>query len=201
MYKLKNNKGKCLFLWSLIIMGCFTAGYYDQVKDYLHRHLHDFVHYYRRGDLLDLPLYNGCDKVNKNGTRKLIGYDQGYQCIKPTNNLGKKPKINTKYKRREFTGQDTWHGPIEDICSKTKVNLFIIINLKGLNICLKHQCAMTITSELMLGNYNKQIYQKCKYYHCVIEIKNVFKENPFICNICFKLIQNKNKINPQIYII
>ena len=115
--------------------------------------------------------------------------------------IGKKPKINTKYKRREFTGQDTWHGPIEDVCSKTKVNLFIIINLKGLNICLKHQCAMTITSELMLGNYNKQIYQKCKYYHCVIEIKNFFKENPFICNICFKLIQNNNKTNPQIYII
>ena len=60
---------------------------------------------------------------------------------------------------------------------------------------------MTITSELMLGNYNKQIYQKCKYYHCVIEIKNFFKENPFICNICFKLIQNNNKTNPQIYII
>ena len=59
--------------------------------------------------------------------------------------IGKKPKINTKYKRREFTGQDTGHGPIEDICSKTKVTLFIIINLKSLNICLKHQCAMTIT--------------------------------------------------------
>ena len=44
--------------------------------------------------------------------------------------MEKKPKINTKYKRREFTGQDTWHGPIEDICSKTKVTLFIIINLK-----------------------------------------------------------------------
>ena len=54
--------------------------------------------------------------------------------------IGKKPKINTKYKRREFTGQDTGHGPIEDICSKTKVTLFIIINLKSLNICLKHHC-------------------------------------------------------------
>ena len=53
----------------------------------------------------------------------------------------------------------------------------------------------------MLGNYNKEIYQKCKYCHCVVEIKNSFKENPFIGNICFKLIQNDNKINPQIYII
>ena len=57
------------------------------------------------------------------------------------------------------------------------------------------------TSELMLGNYNKEIYQRCKYSHCVIEIKNGFKENPFICYICFKLIQNDNKINPEIYII
>ena len=44
--------------------------------------------------------------------------------------MEKKPKINTKYKRREFTGQDTGHGPTEDICSKTKVTLFIIINKK-----------------------------------------------------------------------
>ena len=59
--------------------------------------------------------------------------------------IGKKPKINTKYKKKEFTGQDIWHGPREDICLETRVTLFIIINLKSLNICLKHQCAMTIT--------------------------------------------------------
>ena len=59
-------------------MGCFTTGYYDQVRYYLHPHLHDFVHYYRQGDVFDLPLYHGCDKKNKNGTRKRISYDQGY---------------------------------------------------------------------------------------------------------------------------
>ena len=92
-------------------MGCFTAGYYAQVKDYLHRHLHDFVHYYRREDLLDLPLYHGCDKVNKNGTRKLIGYDQGYQCIKPTNNLywkKTKDKYKIQKKRVYWTRYMTW---------------------------------------------------------------------------------------------
>ena len=46
------------------MMGCFTAGYYDQIKDYLHPHLHHFVHYYKRGDLFNLPLYHGCDKKN-----------------------------------------------------------------------------------------------------------------------------------------
>ena len=65
---------------------------------------------------------------------------------------------------------------------------------EGLNIDLN-------TSELMLGNYNKEIYQKCKYCHCVIEIKKCLKENPFVFNVYFKLIQNDNEINPEIYII
>ena len=57
------------------------------------------------------------------------------------------------------------------------------------------------TTELMLGSYDKEVYQKCKYCHCVIEIKKSFKENAFICNMCFKLLQNQDKINPQIHII
>ena len=35
----------------------------------------------------------------------------------------------------------------------------------------------------------------------MIEIKKAFKENAFICNMCFKLLQNQDKINPQIHII
>ena len=57
------------------------------------------------------------------------------------------------------------------------------------------------TSELMLGNYDKKIYQKYKYCHCVIQIKKGFKENAFICNVCFKLLQYHDKSNPQIHII
>ena len=51
----------------------------------------------------------------------------------------------------------------------------------------------------MLGNYNKEIYQSCKYCHQVIEIKKGFNENPFICNICFKLLKKEDKVNPQTY--
>ena len=65
---------------------------------------------------------------------------------------------------------------------------------EGLNIDLN-------TSELMLGNYNKEFYQKCTYFHCVIEIEKAFKENALICNICYKLIQNASNTNPQIHII
>ena len=55
------------------------------------------------------------------------------------------------------------------------------------------------TSELMLDKY--EVYQKCQYCHQVIEINKGFKENALICNMCFKLLQNVNKINPQIHII
>ena len=57
------------------------------------------------------------------------------------------------------------------------------------------------TSELMLGKYDKEVYQKYQYCHQVIEIKKGFKENAFICNMCFKLLQNEDKINQKIYVI
>ena len=65
---------------------------------------------------------------------------------------------------------------------------------EGLNIDLN-------ISQLMLGNYSKEIYQKCTYCHCVIEIEKGFKQNAFICNICYKLIQNDNKGDPKIHIL
>ena len=48
-----------------------------------------------------------------------------------------------------FTEQDIWQEPTADICSKTKVIWFTIINLKSTNICLKRQCVATFI------NYNK----------------------------------------------
>ena len=65
---------------------------------------------------------------------------------------------------------------------------------EGLNTDLK-------SSELALGKYDKEVYQKCQYCHQVIKIKKGFKENAFICNMCFKLLQNKDKINPLIHVI
>ena len=62
-------------------------------------------------------------------------------------------------------------------------------------------CTDFDTSELILGKYDKEVYQRCKYCHCVIEIKKAFKEDASICNMYFKLLQNQDKINPQIHII
>ena len=45
------------------------------------------------------------------------------------------------------------------------------------------------------------IIRKCTHCHSVIEIKNDFKEDALICNICYKLIQNDNNSNPEIHII
>ena len=57
---------------------------------------------------------------------------------------------------------------------------------EGLNTDLK-------TSELMLGKYDKEVYQKCQYCHQIIKIKKGFKENAFICNMCVKLLLNEDK--------
>ena len=65
---------------------------------------------------------------------------------------------------------------------------------EGLNTDLK-------ASELMLGKCDKEFYQKCQYCHQVINIKKGFKENAFIWNMCFKLLLNEDKINPQIHVI
>ena len=60
-----------------------TVRYYEQVKDYLHPHLIDFINYYRDGDIISLPLYHGCNCLKRNGTRKEISYNLGYQFVSP----------------------------------------------------------------------------------------------------------------------
>ena len=53
------------------------------------------------------------------------------------------------------------------------------------------------TSQLLLDKYNKRIYESCQHCHCVTEIKKGFKEDPFVCNMWLKLLQNQDKINPK----
>ena len=80
-------------------MGCMTVRYYELVKYYLHPHLHNFMDHYRMGNYIDLPLYHGCNRLNKNGTRKEIQYNFGYQRMIPTNkHYWKKPKDKYRWK-------------------------------------------------------------------------------------------------------
>ena len=53
-------------------MGLLIDTYYEKVKDYLHPNINTFINHYKDGHLINLPIYHGCDKVNRNGTRKLI---------------------------------------------------------------------------------------------------------------------------------
>ena len=66
--------------------------------------------------------------------------------------------------------------------------------------CFIHYCRLSIceglntelcTSELMLGKYDKKVYQKCKFCYCVIEIKKVFKEEEEdVYQKCLELLKN-----------
>ena len=76
--------------------------------------------------------------------------------------------------------------------------------------CFIHYCRVSLseglntelsTSELMLGKYDKKVYQKCRYYHCVIEIKKAFTEKEDKCNKCLEFLRNEDRIYPQVYII
>ena len=47
----------------------------------------------------------------------------------------------------------------------------------------------------------RKCIKKCRYCHCVIEIKKAFKEKEDTCNTCLKLLRNEDKDNPHIYMI
>ena len=79
----------------------------------------------------------------------------------------------------------------------------------SLKKCFIHYCRVSVseglntqlfTRKLMLGNYDKKVYQKCRYCHCVIEIKKAFTEDGNTCNRWVELSKNEDKIDPQISI-
>ena len=131
-------------------MDLLTDKYYETVKDYLHPKIHSFVDYYRDGWIIDFPSYHGCDKVNKNETRKIITYEIGEQCITPTKKLCWKKNNNknkhgiTNRRRQYWTRYMTWTNQRflfknnGDFSLKIMATLFIIISLKSFNICQKH---------------------------------------------------------------
>ena len=117
-------------------MGSMTLRYYEQVKDYLHPHIHQFINYYRYGDIFDLPLYHGCNCLNRNGTRKEVEYSLGYQCVIPTYKRYWK-ETKDKYKRRHFYWTRYMTRTNCRHLFKKKLTLFSITNLKSTNIFLK----------------------------------------------------------------
>ena len=91
-------------------------------------------------------------------------------------------------------GQKRTYGNMP-LSKKYFIYYCLICIKEGLNTDLK-------TSELMLCKYDKELYRSCRHHRsCVIEIKKAFKKHEFICNMCFKPLQNQDRINPQIHII
>ena len=64
----------------------------------------------------------------------------------------------------------------------------------GLNIELS-------TSDLLLGKFNKEIFQSCTFCHCESEIKKAFTKNCYICDCCMTLFYNEDQDEPKIHII
>ena len=59
-------------------MTVMTVDYFERIRDYVHPNVKKFVNYYKDGNLIQLPLSHGCCNRNKNGTKKLINYTNGY---------------------------------------------------------------------------------------------------------------------------
>ena len=79
-------------------MPLFQYKYYEAVKDYLHPNIRSFINHYKCGNLIDLPAFQGCNKVNKNGIRKPILYEIGEHCVALTEKwYQRKPKA--KYRK------------------------------------------------------------------------------------------------------
>ena len=54
------------------------------MKDYFHPNVHDFIDRYTDDEsLVSLPPFHGCQLKNRNGSRKLIDYSNGKQCLCP----------------------------------------------------------------------------------------------------------------------
>ena len=74
-----------------------TVRYYEQVKDYLHPHLNDFINYYRDGDIISLPLYHGCNPLieteQERKSSTIWAINALFQLINVT---GENPRINTE---------------------------------------------------------------------------------------------------------
>ena len=65
-------------------MALFFYEYYEAMKDYFHPNVHSFIHRYTDDEgLVSLLSFHGCELKNRNGSRKLIHYRNGKQCLCP----------------------------------------------------------------------------------------------------------------------
>ena len=88
-------------LFLLVKNGIFTTETFNRYKDLIHPNIVENVDMYRKGKVITLPPYHGCHYANRNGTRKLIDYGRGEQCVLPTNKRFWKIDVKDKYMIRK----------------------------------------------------------------------------------------------------
>ena len=64
-------------------MAVFLVEFYEMIKEYLHPNLHHFIDRYTENGMVRLSPFHECGLQNKNGSRKLINYSNGDQCLTP----------------------------------------------------------------------------------------------------------------------
>ena len=57
------------------------------------------------------------------------------------------------------------------------------------------------TSDLLLDEFDKKVFQKCSFCDCTIEIKKAFTKKKNVCDYCIALLENEDQGNPRIHII
>ena len=63
-------------------MACFYKEYFDKMKDYFHPNVVTFIdHYTDDTGFVELPPFHRCGLKNRNGTKKLVDYRNGNQCL------------------------------------------------------------------------------------------------------------------------
>ena len=117
------------------------------MKDYFHPRLHSFIDNYSGSneDLIMLPPYHGCVLKNRNGTKKLIDYRNGKQCLFPAWSNGKELKDSCY---RPFTRYISFSDK-DGVLFKNKGNTIITILLINTTTC------WTLQIELILKDFFK----------------------------------------------
>ena len=63
-------------------MAVFYKEWNDKMKDYFHPNIATFIdHYTDDKRLVELPPFHWCSLKNRNGTKKLVDYRNGNQCL------------------------------------------------------------------------------------------------------------------------
>ena len=53
----------------------------------------------------------------------------------------------------------------------------------------------------MLEKFDKEVFHRCGFCQCTIEIKKAFTKEKGVCDYCLSLLENEDQDNPKIHII